>query len=93
MTGLPSPNVSIVVPTFRRPSLLEKCMKTLLKQALSPEDYEIIIVSDGPDWQTRLFVQRLALQHSGFNIRILELERRKGPAAARNLGWRSASAS
>ncbi len=56
--------VSVVVPTYRRPQLLERCLQALALQNFPPEAYEIIVVNDGQDdpathalvqeWQQRL---------------------------------------
>ena len=42
-------NVSIVIPTYNRKPILEKCLKALEKQKLNKNvgDYEIIVVDDG----------------------------------------------
>jgi glycosyltransferase involved in cell wall biosynthesis len=56
--------VSVVVPTCRRPQLLDRCLQALVTQNFPPNNFEIIIVDDGPedqatlnlvaDWQRRL---------------------------------------
>jgi GT2 family glycosyltransferase len=66
--------------------LLARCLEALAAQTLPRADYEVIVVSDGPDERTRA-----ALQRSSFAVRLLVLPRRCGPAAARNTGWRAAS--
>ena len=50
-------NVSVVIPTFNRKFILEKCLKALEKQNLNNiiSDYEIVVVDDGssdgtPSW-------------------------------------------
>ena len=50
-------NVSIVIPTYNRKSILEKCLKALEKQILNSNvsNYEIVVVDDGstdgtPSW-------------------------------------------
>ena len=45
--------ISVVVPTCRRPELLRRCLEALLAQDLDPECYEIIVVNDAPDANTR----------------------------------------
>lgn len=83
--------VSVVVPTFRRPALLARCLAALLAQRLAPDAFEILVVDDGRDAETR----RIALQAaatSPVRVRYLEAGPAGGPAAARNVGWRAASA-
>jgi glycosyltransferase involved in cell wall biosynthesis len=53
-----NPLVSVIVPTYRRPRLLDRCLQALYTQNYPPESYEIIIVDDGPeDGETRALVQ------------------------------------
>ena len=84
--------VSVVVPTFRRPELLARCLEALLAQEFAPEDYEIVIVDDAASKQTLLQVERYARQARAQGRRVFYLSTtgRRGPAAARNLGWRAA---
>jgi len=81
------PRVSVVIPTHGRPALLARCLKAVAAQTLPRSDYEVIVVSDGPDAATRM-----AVSGGGGAVRHLELPRRSGPAAARNAGWRAARA-
>jgi glycosyltransferase involved in cell wall biosynthesis len=77
---------SIVIPTYNRLPILQKCLKALEFQDLSSEyidNYEVVVVDDGStdgtlDWikqnqQQLPHVRTLAQNHAG-------------PAAARNLG-------
>lgn len=52
--------VSVVVPTCRRPLLLERCLTALLRQTLSHACFEVIVVDDGHDAIARQVVERLA---------------------------------
>ena len=54
------PDVSVVVPTYRRPAMLERCLARLLSRTYDPARYEIIVCDDGPDEATRACVERLA---------------------------------
>lgn len=81
--------ISVVVPTYKRPGLLQKCLHQLTNQALEKQQYEIIVVSDGPDTESGKVVTEFAAGSSA-NIRFLALQNKKGPAAARNLGWQNA---
>ena len=42
-------NVSVVIPTYNRKLILEKCLKALERQTLSNivSNYEIVVVDDG----------------------------------------------
>jgi glycosyltransferase involved in cell wall biosynthesis len=82
-----SVDVSVIVPTFNRRVTLERLLSTLLAQTLAPHRYEILVVSDGSTDGTRELMESLCAMHP--NLRLLEQPNR-GPAAARNLGARSA---
>lgn len=86
------PEVSVVVPTWRRPALLERCLEALVRQTLTPHRYEIIVCDDGPDDETRKLVERVADAHlaRALRVRYLPVTATQGPAGARNAGWRHA---
>jgi glycosyltransferase involved in cell wall biosynthesis len=77
---------SVVIPTYNRQPILEKCLRALENQTLTDEKvsrYEILVVDDGStdrtlDW---LAAHAKELPH----VRLLAQEH-QGPAAARNLG-------
>src|SRR5437588_2105099 len=81
--------ISVIVPTYKRPQLLKKCLQALLKQKFDKHQYEVIVVSDGPDMETRSLVSSLA-KNRVTPVRFLCLPIKKGPAAARNYGWLNA---
>ncbi|MEO0932740.1 MAG: glycosyltransferase [Cyanobacteria bacterium J06641_2] len=78
---------SVVIPTYNRKPILEKCLKALEVQSLSQDsvvtDYEIVLVDDGSTDGT---LEWLSTHKNEFpHVRIFEQEH-CGPAAARNLG-------
>lgn len=52
--------VSVVVPTCRRPDLLDRCLQALLAQDFDPSAYEVIVVDDAADLHTRRQVEEKA---------------------------------
>lgn len=89
----PKPAVSVVVPTYRRPDLLKRCLNALLKQTLAADAYEIIVCDDGPSAAAREVCRdAAAIARPGLVIHYLEIRATQGPAGARNQGWRHASA-
>ncbi|OJW16931.1 glycosyltransferase [Mucilaginibacter sp. 44-25] len=84
--------VSIVIPTYQRPKLLANCLKALLQQKFDKHQYEIIVVSDGPDEQTKAAISKWSL-YDHPQIKYLPLPQKKGPAGARNYGWLNAKGS
>ena len=90
----PRPEVSVVVPTWRRPALLARCLAALADQTLAPDRYEIVVCDDGPDDETHTLVARFADTHRarGLTVHYVPVSATQGPAAARNAGWRHAHA-
>jgi len=83
--------VSVVVPTWRRPALLERCLRALCRQDLDPRRYEVVVADDGPDADTLAAVRRVLHDCGGRRIlRYIPVPDTQGPAAARNVGWRAA---
>lgn len=81
--------LSVVIPTYHRPELLVRCLNALTAQSFPAEDFEVIVVSDGPDTVTTETVR--AVNASNIHaLSIHSLTEKKGPAAARNHGWKSA---
>ncbi|MBW8848078.1 MAG: glycosyltransferase [Burkholderiales bacterium] len=86
-----APDVSVVLPTYHRPDLLERCLRALLAQTLPPDRFEILVVDDGHDDVTRTQVARIA-SGAAVRLRYLRPPTGRGPAVARNCGWRAARA-
>jgi len=84
-----SVRVSVVVPTYRRPDLLRRCLAALAAQDLSPTAYEVIVADDAASPDTRALVEGQA-RRGPVRLRYVPVTGRHGPAAARNAGWRSA---
>ncbi|OXI66069.1 glycosyltransferase [Burkholderia sp. MS389] len=89
-TQLP-PVVSVVVPTYRRPDLLERCLDALCVQVFDPTTYEIVVVDDDPAGNARAVVDACRARVTDVPvIRYMTAPDTQGPAGARNVGWRSA---
>lgn len=87
-----SVRISVVVPTYKRPRLLDRCLQALLRQAFPADAYEIVVADDGGDAATRSVVARRQAQvTAGPRLRYVHVRGRRGPAAARNQGWRAAA--
>lgn len=82
--------ISVVIPTYRRPELLSRCLLAMAGQHLPLSDFEVIVVSDGPDQETDSIIRHLMNFHSDMKLSYYETSEKKGPAAARNLGWKHA---
>lgn len=86
------PRISVVVPTYRRPHLLERCLRALLVQSIGPNVFEILVVDDGHCDVTRELVEHEASFHPEGFLQYLRPISGHGPAVARNRGWRAARA-
>ncbi len=71
--------VSIIIPTHRRPVEARLAAQSALQQTW--RRIEVLIISDGPDPETRAAVEGLDSR-----LRYIELPVNMGPAAARNAG-------
>lgn len=82
--------ISVVIPTYKRPELLLNCLQAMLMQTLPVNEFEVIVISDGPDTISKAVVDSFI--NSNIHVDYYELPNKRGPAAARNAGWKSASA-
>jgi glycosyltransferase involved in cell wall biosynthesis len=79
------PQISVVIPTYNRATLLIKALKSVQDQTLQPK--EVIIVDDGSSDDT---FKHLSSFHSTLNIVVLHQEN-SGVSSARNKGIQNAS--
>lgn len=89
---LRAPAISVVVPTHARPRRLPRLVDALAAQALDPGSFEVLIVDDGSSPPVAEAVVA-PLRAAGVEARLIRSESARGPAAARNRGWRAARAS
>jgi glycosyltransferase involved in cell wall biosynthesis len=81
--------VSVVVPTYRRPALLGRCLAALAAQDFDPAAYEVLVADDAAGEATRRQVEAFAAG-ARRAVRYVAVTGAHGPAAARNAGWRAA---
>jgi glycosyltransferase involved in cell wall biosynthesis len=86
-----APVVSVVIPTRGRAERLAGVVAAL-EQQRDVDPFEVIFVDDASPDGTRHELERLQ-SASSIPIVVETLDRRRGPAAARNVGWRKARAS
>lgn len=82
----PAPNVSVIIPTYLRPDLVCRAVRSALEQTLT--SLEVLVVVDGGDQET---VRALATC-SDPRLRVVLPGRRLGNADARNAGVLEAGA-
>jgi glycosyltransferase involved in cell wall biosynthesis len=78
------PEVTVVIPTRFRPELVTRAVGSVLAQTFT--DFEVVVVVDGPDDETRSALAALGDDR----IRTVVLAERGGAPNARNVGARSA---
>jgi GT2 family glycosyltransferase len=83
--------VSVVIPTFRRPDLLARCLGAVAAQTLEPEEFEVLVCDDAASDESRRQLAAFA-RTARPGVRYLPVTGTHGPAAARNVGWRAAAA-
>ena len=78
-------NVSIVIPTYNRKPILEKCLTALENQKLNINisNYEVIVVDDGSSDGTSSWINN---NKNNFPHVVLFQQEHGGPALGRNLG-------
>jgi glycosyltransferase involved in cell wall biosynthesis len=86
-----TPKVSVVVATFNRAARVPELIAALEAQTLPHEEFDVIVVDDASSDETADVLAGLAA-NARINLRVIRCERNRGPAVARNLGWRRSAA-
>ncbi|MGK7922933.1 MAG: glycosyltransferase family 2 protein [Trichodesmium sp.] len=76
---------SVIIPTYNRKPILEKCLRALESQVYDQliSEYEVIVVDDGSTDDTISYLKAKATEFP--HVQLLT-QSHQGPAAARNLG-------
>lgn len=83
--------VAVIIPTFGRADRLPALVEALEAQTFPKAEFEVVIVQDGGEDNTASVVERLR-SSSSLEIRFERLPENRGPAWARNHGWRTSGA-
>ena len=78
----------MVVPTRDRAERLPRLIAALEAQDTT-DPYEVVVVDDGSVDSTPDVLRDLSRGHGTVPVRTIRFERSRGPAAARNAGWRA----
>lgn len=81
------PSFSVVVPTYERPVQLAACLHSLAQLDYPRERFEVLIVDDASERPPLELIERF---RDALDVKLVEQTKNAGPAAARNLGARSA---
>jgi GT2 family glycosyltransferase len=84
--------VSVIIPTYRRADRLKGVIGALAEQTLDPTRFEVIAIDNFSQDSTKDTLDALA-ENVPFTLRVLQTTSNHGPAAARNLGWRTSETS
>ena len=77
--------ISVVICTYNRSTILKNALETILNQTIDPSFYEVIVVDNNSTDQTKRQVRNFSSLQA--NIRYV-LEKQVGLSHARNRGWR-----
>jgi len=83
-----NPKVSIIIPTYNRPHLAGRAIKSVLNQ--THQNFEIILVDDSPNNDTKEVVKQLKDERIKY-IKSEDIKRGSAAARKRNLGIRNIS--
>jgi glycosyltransferase involved in cell wall biosynthesis len=84
------PRLAVVVATYRRAALLPRLVAALEAQDVG-KPFEVVVVDDCSGDETADVLTRLAAS-ARIPLRVVSQPRNRGPAAARNRGWRATGA-
>ncbi len=82
------PLVSVVVPAHNPGRYIEPCIRSLLRQSMSRDRFEVVFVDDGSTDGTSERLDRLAREQP--NIRVIHIPASGGPGRPRNVGMEAA---
>ena len=92
MAHVSAPELSVVIPSHARPLRLRWLLNSLEEQTLPQDRFEVVVVHDYGDEDTRNILDRHPLAEARV-LRHIRIEPGTGqPARQRNLGWRDARA-
>lgn len=75
------PTVSVVIPTYNRPEMLEGAIETVLQQTY--ENIELVVVDDGSEED---YAVEIVEGYSDSRVDVVEHDENRGLSAARNTG-------
>lgn len=87
--AIPSPVVTVVIPTYNARALVQRAIDSALGQTFN--DLEVLIVDDDSGDETPAFVEHA--YRGDPRVRVIRLDRNGGPARARNAGIAAAHGS
>jgi glycosyltransferase involved in cell wall biosynthesis len=86
-----APRVSVVFAAHNRPQGTAGLLEALEQQTIGKDAFEVVAVDDGSADATPELLEAAAAA-GRIKLTVIRHERARGPAAARNAGWRASSA-
>ena len=77
---------SVIIPTYNGSNRIAVTIESLVRQTISPQEFEIIVVDDCSSDNTEATVKKCQADFPNYSIEYIRQERNTGPAAARNRG-------
>ena len=87
--------LSVVIPTYNRKPILEKCLLALEQQEMSSHisGYEVVVVDDGSIDDTFEIATAFGPHMNGVRLQVFQSKSNKGAGAARNFAIEKSSGS
>lgn len=82
--------ISVLIPSYKGESTIYRALSSLVKQNLSFDSYEVVIVINGEKDGTEQLVESFQLEYPELNIQLLKLDK-SGASLARNTAIQHAS--
>lgn len=77
--------ISVIIPTYKPENYLFDCLESLANQTLAKDNYEVIVILNGPINPYKEAIEDWINNHNGVNFRLFSTEI-PGVSNARNLG-------
>jgi glucosyl-dolichyl phosphate glucuronosyltransferase len=82
--------LSVIVCTYNRSKLLQQCLDSLIKQTALPDTFEIIVVDNNSQDNTKSVAETFSKKYPQFTLKYL-IEKEIGLSKARNTGYKNAN--
>ena len=80
--------ISIIIPVYNASHYINRCIDSILRQAVCEDDYEIICIDDNSNDNSREIIEEYVSSHS--NIKLICHNQNRQQGAARNTGLNAA---
>ena len=80
-----NPEISVIIPTYKRPHLIGRAIKSVLNQTY--QNFEIVVIDDSPNDET----EKVAKEFNDERIKYIRNKTRRGFVGAKNQGVKESS--